>query len=361
MKVIALVIFTTLVIGCSSDRLERKPDIKPLIEAVYASGYVVSENEYQIIAQAEGYVTEKLIHDGDAVNKGDALYILESDQQSARYRIAKEAFALADKNYREQSPVLAELRAMLNASKTKLQFDSLNFVRYENLHKQQATSQAEYDRMKLLYENSKQEYTLQESRYNKTKDQLELEWKNARNQLKITADESGRYIIRSAVEGIVFRTYKENGEMIRRGELVAVAGTMNSFYLQLNVDELDAHRVQSGQKVFAKIDAYPDKIFEAHVTRVYPYVDKQRQSIRVDAMLTESLPGTISGLALEANIIIRERKQALVIPKAYLLAGDSVLIKKNDIIQKQKITKGIETLDEVEIIHGIDSATIIIK
>jgi HlyD family secretion protein len=85
-------------------------------------------------------------------------------------------------------------------------------------------------------------------------------------------------------------------------------------------------------------------------------INKQQQSIRVDADLTAPLPGNFSGLALEANIVIRRKEDALVIPKALLLPGDSLNVKTKEGVKKIKIVRGIETLDEVEIAGGLDSA-----
>lgn len=348
-----LVIFNS----CSRNGEFAHPIEKPLMEAVYASGFVVSENEYQAFSQVDGYITEKLVNDGDPVKKGDILFVIEADQQNARYRIARENYELARQNFSESSPVLNELKAAVASAKSKLQFDSVNFVRYTNLLAQNATSRAEYDRFRLTYENSRNDFQLADSRLKKTISQLNTELRNAENQYKIARDESARYTIRSQVDGTVFKTFKENGELIRRTEVVAVVGSAANFYLQLNVDELDIQRIRTGQSVVVKIDAYPQEIFYAEITRIYPLVDGRQQSFRVDAKLKNKLPGGFSGLALEANIIIRQVEQALVIPKSALLAGDSVMIKTGSGQKKIKITKGISTLDEVEVLDGLSTSS----
>jgi HlyD family secretion protein len=134
-----------------------------------------------------------------------------------------------------------------------------------------------------------------------------------------------------------------------------VIGRDDKFYLQLSIDELDIQRIQKDQRVVVKIDAFPDKIFEASITKVYPMVNLQQQSLRADATLRDSLPGAFSGLAVEANIIIREKENALVIPKTALFPGDSVYIKTDAGKQKVKVKTGIETLDEIEIIEGLNA------
>jgi multidrug efflux pump subunit AcrA (membrane-fusion protein) len=247
----------------------------------------------------------------------------------------------------------------IDAARTKMQFDSLNYVRYKNLWDQKATTQSDFDRMKLLYDNSRNDYILQQKRLARMKDQLYIEKQNAESALRIARDESGRYIVRSEVIGKVFSTMKVKGVLVRRNEAVAVIGKVGQFYLQLNVDELDIQRVAVGQDVFTKIDAYPDQIFHAKVSKIYPMINKQQQSIRVDADLTDELPGGFSGLALEANIVIRQKENALVIPKTALLPGDSINVRTPDGVKTIKIEKGIETLDEIEVLRGLDSTDIV--
>ncbi len=355
MKYSYLIFYLFILSACQTREETLKPTVKPLIEAVYASGFVVAKDEYEVYSQAEGYLSEKLVSDGEEVKRGDALFIIEADQQSARFRLAKANHQMALDNYGDNSPVLAELKSAVETSRTKMQYDSINFVRYSNLMKSNATMRSEFDRMKLLYDNARNEYTLQKSRYEKTKNQLYIELQNTKSQLQIAGDETGRYIIKSNVDGRVFKTMKEKGELVRRTEAVAVIGKENLFYLQLSVDELDVQRLKVGQDVLVKIDAYPGEVFNARVSKIYPMINKQLQSIRVDADLAEELPGGFSGLALEANIIIQRKANAVVIPKTALLPGDSVHIKTDDGVKKIKVTTGIETLDEVEIAAGLDS------
>jgi HlyD family secretion protein len=352
-RILQLIFILFVLSACSTGATYVQPERKPLLEAVYASGFVVSEDEYQVFAQVDGYVSEKVVNDGDEVEQGDPLYIIEADQQNARYRMAREAYEQALLNYREDSPILTELRASVSSARSKMQFDSTTFVRYANLYRQQATTVAEYDRMKLMYENSRNDYLLAQSRYKRAYDQVVLEFKNAENQYKIVRDESARYIIRSQVKGMVFKTFKEKGELIRRTELAAIVGSMESFYLQLTVDELDIQRIKKGQRALVKIDAYPGRVFNAEVMRVFPLVDTRQQSIRVDARLLDELPAGFSGLALEANIIIRESEKALVIPKSAVLPGDSIIVTGEQGEQKIRITRGITTLNEVEVVAGI--------
>lgn len=259
------------ILSCSGKET-IKPEVKPLTEAVYASGYVVARSEYEVLAQAEGYVLEKVVEDGEPVKAGDPLYILESGQQSARFDLARKSYAIAAQNYGGSSPILQEVLAQQRSVYTRLQFDSVNFIRYKNLLGRKATTQAEFDRIRLTYENSRNDFELQQSRLRKIKDQLYLELQNAKSQLAVAGNESGKYTVRSDADGMVFKTTKDKGELVRRGESLAVVGDANTYYLQLAIDELDINRIKKGQEILVKIDAYSSKTFHAKVDKIYPMV-----------------------------------------------------------------------------------------
>jgi len=353
-KILAISAFLALQ-GCGNDSYTT-PKEKPLVEAVYASGFVVSDQEYQVFSQVDGTLSRILVKEGEEIKKDQPLLVIESNQQNARYTVAKDAFEMAKKNYDENSAVMRELKAALASAHSKLEFDSMNFVRYGNLLKVNATTRNDYDRMKLAYENSRNELSLQMSHMEKTKNDLYLAYQNAENQWKIAQEESGNYQLRSEVDGMVFKLMKEPGELVRRSEAVAVVGRKGNYFLKLAIDELDIQRVKEGQEVVVKIDAYPNRVFQGKIRKVYPMVDTRLQSLRVDATIDEQLPGLFSGLAVEANIVTRKKDKALVIPKAAVLEGDSVLIKNNDGEKKVKITRGIETLDEVEVVSGLKTS-----
>lgn len=350
-------VLAILMSSCGQAELSLKPETKPLMEAVYSAGFIVSGDEYQVYAQIEGVLKVKLVKDGETVKQGQVLYMIEAAQQNSRYQLAQEAYALAQKNARTDGPLLKEYLSVLQNARTKLSYDSTNYIRYQNLIEEKATSKAEFDRFKLSYESSLNDYQIRKSSYQKLKDQTALEVQNTNNNLKIAQSENARYTIKSQIDGMIFKSVKEAGELVKKGELIAIIGKPQGFYFKMKIDELDVQRVKFGQEVVVKIDAYANKIFKAKVAKVYPIVDPRDQSVRVDATLLDSLPGYYSGLAAEGNIIIQKKENALVIKRTLLLPGDSVLTKTADGNVLVKVQKGVETLNEVEIISGLTADT----
>lgn len=352
-----IVIAALITVSCSKKET-LKPEVKPLVEAVYASGFIVAKDEYAVFAQAEGYLSEQLAEEGQAVKKGQPLLTIDSRQQDSRFEVAKQSFELARLNAGPKSPTLAELNSLLATAASRKQFDSVNYGRYKNLFEKKATTQLELDRARLTFENSSNDFKSVLSRLERTRLQLNMERDQAASQLAIAGEESGRYVVRAAIDGNLLSLTKERGELVRRGEQIAVIGNNTLFSLRFSVDELDINRVKLGQEILVKIDAFGGRVFHATVSQVYPYVNSREQAIRVDATLDDASGIALySGLGAEGNIIIRKKDNAVVIPKRLLLDGDSVRVMSKEGEHKVKITRGIETLDEVEVVDGLDTAT----
>ena len=194
------------------------------------------------------------------------------------------------------------------------------------------------------------------SRLEQAKERVNLDLQQATRQYEIATAESGRYVVKAETDGNLLSVLKEKGEMVRRGEQVAVIGDNSKFELRFSVDEMDVNRVKPGQDIVVKVDAYGDRIFPARVLKVHPYVNTREQSMRVDAEFTETESSFYSGLGAEGNIIVQRKESALVIPKGLLLPGDSVLVAVDGNEKKVKVTSGIATLDEVEILSGLDTS-----
>ena len=160
---------------------------------------------------------------------------------------------------------------------------------------------------------------------------------------------------------MVYDILKERGEAVRRGEPLALLGDAKKFYAKLLVDELDIARIKKDMEVLIRLDYEKKKICKARIVKVYPKLNKEDQSFRVDAEFSNEIPAAIYGLTLEANIIISQKQKTLVIPKSLLLNGDSVRIVDNGNEKTIKIQTGIENLEWIEVLDGLTEKSELIR
>jgi multidrug resistance efflux pump len=261
--------------SCHEKKEKILPRYQSLTESVYATGIVYPRNAYKVFALTDGYITNLLVDEGEIIKKDQVLLVPESDQQRIRLSNAGANYYTARLNSASNSPVLEEMLASLQSSKSRMENDSVNFIPYRNLLENDATSKSEFDRVALAYQTSRNDLRALQNRYRKTEIQLRNELQNARSQYRLNAEDQSSYRIKSRIDGRVYEFYKEEGELVRRGEQVALIGNPKDLYLQFNIDELDIDKVKIGQVVLVKLNGYPDQIFHDSLEKISVVVKRK--------------------------------------------------------------------------------------
>ncbi len=346
--------------GCGQKEDTIKPVNRTVIEAVYAAATLTPVEESELLAMSEGVMSRILVSEGDEVKAGQLLFEIRSVTQEARLAAATNALALARKQTSSQSTLLAESVAQLENARARFVNDSVQWERFKNLSLQQIGAKADFDKVSLAYTTSRNEYRNAGTRYERLKEQLRLELAQAESNYAAASEELRNYQVKADRDGFVYELLKETGDVVRRGELLAVLGSGEAAYLQLKVDEGDIRLVKVGQKVMVKLDIMPDSIFKAVVTKVYPRLNRREQAFRVDARFENEPALKLSGLNGEANIIINRRENVWAVPKAFL-KNDSIWVYEAGEAVRRKIVTGVSDREWAEVISGLDSNSLILE
>lgn len=352
-------LFVIAAAGCSKQQEEIKPEMKMLTAAVYASGTLVPEEEYKVLSTVDGYLVNSLVKEGDTVTKGKLLFEVSSTVRNAQEEGARAVVQQTLPTVSNDAPVFVELQGRIELAHIRMQQDSLQYARYQTLYKQNAISKSNYEKYYLQYQSSLKDYQNLRRQLDQQHILADIQMQQARNQLTIATAQQDVGKLKSFVNGVVYDIYKKTGDLITPNQPIALIGAGN-MYAKLLVDEDDLDKVFTTQKVLITIDAFPDKVFNAHITKIYPLLSKVEQSFRVDATLEDEIPIGMYGLNLEANIVIAENKKVMAIPKAALQKGDTVIIKEGKGEKKIKIQKGIEDDNWVEVRSGLSQSSVVI-
>ncbi len=359
-RIFLIVLFPALVLtACLNKRKEVQPQLRQLTEAVYASGTLVPENEYKVVSSTDGFLQKALVKEGDSVKKGQLLFILSNNTQQTQVSAALEVVTKTIPVAAPDAPAVKDFENRLASARIRLENDELQYKRYKNLYEQNAISASNYEKYRLQYETTLHEIRSLEEQLRQQQLSAALQLQEAGNQLQIARTSRANGLLRSYADGMVYDVYKQTGDLIAPSQPIALIGS-GRMIARLLVDEDDLSKVRQGQKILITMDAYPNKIFHAHIGRIYPLLNKQEQSFRVDALFDDEIPVKLYGLNVEANIILHENEKVLVIPKNALMKGDSVLVKESGKIAKIKIRKGAEDTDFVEVLDGLNNSSILI-
>ena len=235
------------------------------------SGYIVTGDRYVSIGvRVPGRIDHYFVEEGQSVHKGDPL--VQLDDRDYRAVVARTEGGLA----------VARANAVLAASDLK---------RGRALRAQHVISEQEIDVLR-----NKAAVTRATVR------EIEAELAQARINLEYTT-------LRAPTDGVVLAKLKEVGEIAvpggfaGSGDLIRLAN-LSDIRAEVDVNEADLNRVHMGQSAQVTPDAYTDAHYAAEVVKLYPQVDRQKGTLKVevhvlhpDARLLPDMSARITFLA----------------------------------------------------------------
>lgn len=343
--------------SCANKQEKVLPEERALTEAVYSSVTIQPDSLYQVYAIVSGILESNLVEEGDLVSKNDHLLQIINNTPKINSQNARLALNLAQENYNGKAAILSSIKDEIEAAKLAYNNDSINYFRQKNLWGQNIGSKVQYDTKKLNYQLASNQLKLLQSKYNRTKNELETAVKQAQNNYQSAAITTKDFTIESKINGKVYALYKEPGEIVTTMEPLATIGSAKRFIIEMLVDEVDIVRIALDQEVLIHLDAYSDAIFKGKLSKIYPKKDERNQTFTVEAVFTAQPKVLYPGLSGEANIIISKKEKVLTIPRAYLIDGNTIKTEKGLV----NVTTGIQNMEYVEILSGITKDTYIYK
>lgn len=354
---ILLFILFFVMISCSSNEEKVLPIKKTITSSVYSSVIVQPDSLYKVFANVNGILDKNLVEENTMVPKGTPIVQIINTSPKLTAENAKLTYQLAQENYLGNAAIIKSVEKELKNAILKHRDDSINYFRQKNLWEQEIGSQAQFDAKKLAFELSSNALAIAKENYNRTKNELRTQVSQAGNTYKNTLVNTKDFTIVSQINGKVYALNKNPGEMVTTMEPIAIIGSATIFIVEMLVDEVDIVKIKEGQKVLITLDAYGAEVFNAKVSKIYPQKDERNQTFLVEARFEESPEKLYPGLSGEANIVVNTKENVLTIPREYLVNGSKAQTKDGLV----DVVVGLQNLETVEIISGINSDTWIYK
>ncbi|MDR3714202.1 MAG: efflux RND transporter periplasmic adaptor subunit [Puia sp.] len=345
------------VTGCKRQN-ETKPRRQEIIDAVFGSGHIENKNQYAVVSNSAGYLKEVYVKEGDTVKRGQVLYRLEGIVQQTQVKNALDQLKYAEANLAPASPQIEQLKIQIMQARIKAHADSLTYARYQRLVTTHAVANSDVENAGVQYTADTSSIDVLEKNLADLGHTLTLNVQNARAQYDIQHQNNNYYDITAKADGIIFTLVKKVGDYIKSGDQLAQVGA-GSPIIKLYIAEDDIRRIRVGQLALISLNSNKDTIYPAMITMMYPAFDDSQQAFTVEARFRQLPPVLINGTQLQVNVILEDKKNALVIPSYYLLAGDDVQLKGNK--EKTPVKVGIRTLEWTEILSGITENDVLVQ
>ena len=174
------------------------------------------------------------------------------------------------------------------------------------------------------------------------------EYKSRVSAQQVRIDE---LVLRAPLEGMVLRRDGEVGEIAGPTDVLFWVGPPSPIQVVAEVNEEEINRIAVGQKAFFRSEAFPDQALRGSVSQITPKGDPTRKTFRIYLLLPNDTPLRI-GMSVEANIIFREKPQAIVVP-AEAVAGDYVQIINDGRVERVPVKVGVRGSRNVEVIGDV--------
>ena len=303
--IIAAILILTAVSAAVGWRYAQAPQVAAVaathgtaVEIVYATGGVEPVHWAKVASVIRDRIIEICDCEGKAVRKGDVLARLDS---------------------REVEAGLKELRAREDFLKREMS-------RVSDLITRGATTTQAHER-------------------------AAMDLQTVQGLISVQTEKIADYTILAPMDGIVLRRDGEIGEIAEVGQILFRIGVPKPLQIVAEVNEEDIPRVALGQTALFRTDAFPGERLEGTVSEITPMGDVTAKTFRVKMALPANTP-LKPGMSVEANIVTREKPDALLIPSD-AVQGNAAFVVDGTRARKREVTLGIRGTRNVEVVSGL--------
>ncbi|WP_153796789.1 efflux RND transporter periplasmic adaptor subunit [Foetidibacter luteolus] len=340
--------------SCGQPQMETvTPVIAPVTEAVFATGHIEAADQVTLTALNDGYITKAFVQEGDTVKPGQVLFAQDNSTAVIQQQAANEDYAITRQQAAANSAVMLQLQAQLASATEKMENDKVQMERMQRLYATHSVAKIDFDNAKLSFGNS--ENTVAGIKENITATSLNLQQAlvSSRAQQQSASANTGYYNLKSPAQCVVFSVFKKPGELVRKGEAVALLGNKGQLMIKLNIDEGSITKIKPNQKVLVELNTAKSATYTATVSKIYPLFDEASQSYIADAVFDKPAAGIINGTLLQANVIIAQKSNAMLLPRNCLTADGKFLLQKSGRVDTVAVQTGIVSNEWVEVLDGL--------
>lgn len=358
LKTAFLTIFLMAFISSCNNEKEVKPVIKDIKELVFASGELEWDNTYNLTAQTDGVLLSTNFEVGNKIAKGSFLAKIDNKNNQISTETAQSQLAIANENLTSNAPQIQQLNQNIEFAESKYKQDKLQAERYERLYKSQSIAQVEFENMQLNAKNSLSNLTALQKQKLQILQQAKVQQISSKGLVQNNKIIQNYNQIIATESGTIIKKLKTRGDYVRKGEVIAVIADEHKVEAVLNVDENNIGKMQIGQTVYIQLNTNKNKIYNGEISEILSAFDEQTQSFICKVTFNTALNASLFGTQLEANVLVGEKKNALLIPREFLGYGNKVNVKgkKESVV----IKTGIISTEYVEVLNGISKDDVLI-
>ena len=309
-------------------------NIPDVVEAV---GTLRAAETSQLAAQMMGNIVEIRAREGDRVQRGQVLAVIDDAQP----RAALDRSTAADLAAQQE----------IAASESDFALAEATFKRYQTLYEKKSVSPQEFDEVKARFQAAQARREMARAGQAQAKAALQ----QARTALGYT------HIV-APFDGLVTEKKADVGTLASPGMPIFTVEDLRHYRLEATVNETDLRYVRQGQQVPVLIDALGDGELKGRVVEIVPAADPASRSflVKLELPSDSALRSGLFGRAMFA----RGERSALLIPRTAVIERGQLqgiyVLDQNRIAGLRYITLGRAAAGQVEVLAGLQAGEMLV-
>jgi len=310
-----------------------QPQTENMERIITAVGTLEPEDQVQIATDVAGIVQEIKFEEGQEIQQGTVLAILEPT------------------NFKLN---LTNAQAMSAGAQSRLVLAQSTYERKKSLYEKKFITEQELQEFATALDKARNDLASAEAVYKLAEKAL------ADSVIKAPTDKENNNYVWEVQKKLV-----PIGEYVNIGKPVAELINRTTLKLRFTVPEQDANYLVLGKPVTFTVPALPDKQCRAQIYYLGPQVAEGTRSVIVKARFDNTQRILRSGYSANVRFVAETKTQTLSVPRRALrFDADKtyVWVVRDETLYRKVVTVGIEEEDKVEILAGLSpSDTVVLR
>lgn len=337
---------------------------------ISTNGTVEPIHPFILRARLDTFVTRVLVVDGQSVNRGQLLAVLDASAAAAQLAQARHSLLAAQRELRNAlaggpPDQVAQLKSDLTKARATRDRLAAKQKELENLVKQQAATrdelaengmQLQQAQANLTYLKQKQRELARQAQFDASAAQLRIE--QARAQISDLSQKVASSRVVAPTDGTIYALPVKAGDYVHVGDPLVSLTDLRHVRVRAYVDEVDLGELGANQRVEIQWDGLPGRTWYGRTNvipkQVVPYHGRRVGEVlcSVDSSGGKLLPNT----NVDVQILVARHTGALALPRAAVQGEGNnryVYVVKGDRLERRPVKVGIASTEMFEIIRGL--------
>ncbi|MDP2320100.1 MAG: efflux RND transporter periplasmic adaptor subunit [Acidobacteriota bacterium] len=326
---------------------------------VTASGEIVATKYADIGSAVMGRLVELMVKEGDAVKTGQVLARIDPVQAASSADAAAASVGALEADARAAATQVKAAQAALEESRSREKEAAASLTRAQELQRAGLLPQSEFDKANMAGTTAAAQVaaaTASLERAQQAQASAERRITQGRAESTRARDALSKTEITAPIDGVVTRLEVEQGEMVvmgvqnQPGTILMTVSDLSAVNAEVKVAEADVMRLSNGFPATVTLEALPLQKFSGRVVEIgasaLPLVGTQAaaREFRVKVRLDGATASLRPGLTCDTEILVAERKNALVVPLQAVVEKDGksgVFVVRDGTVVFTPVTTGI--------------------